>query len=123
MICMLQRGKYSLLQNGENIRLLVLEKKWFIWVKTDTGIMLTMKQKRPNVGNEILQSGNYRIYRMYDERGFSDGTYVELFMGGGKRDCYHLSDGLPSKKNPKTLLQPIKSTITKTTHIFDLHER
>lgn len=96
MIKLTASGKYRLAETHNSSKLLYLDSEAYIWRPVaHVGHMLGLVNN-PKKTDSYLAVGNYRLYDVKDEAGFTDNRHLELFLGSGRWQGYLLPDGLPA---------------------------
>src|SRR3990170_6880292 len=82
MIKLLKKGKYSLIENRNDVKILKLDKKTFVWIFTKSIGEMLVATHRGHRTDQKLAKGEYRLYEVKDEPKLTDMLHLELSIGG-----------------------------------------
>ena len=99
MIKLLKRGKYTLIETRNDVKILKLDKKTFVWIFTKSIGEILVATHRGHKTDQKLSKGEYRIYKVKDEPKLVDQLHLELSVGEGDWQGYLLPTGFP--KDPQ----------------------
>lgn len=112
MICLLEKGKYSLFETGGHTRILEMDgDKYFAWIHTPIGEIL-VKSEQAFKPKELISEGNYRLYTVKNEPKLTDLVHLELFVGEGKWQGYLLPTGFPEGTKKRSRIIPTEEIIS-----------
>jgi len=113
MIKLLKKGKYSLIETRNDVKILKLDKKTFVWIFTKSiGEMLVVTHHGHKT-DQKLAKGEYRIYDVLDEPQLVDQLHLELSIGEGDWQGYLLPTGFPKDRKTRTRIIPTNELISK----------
>src|SRR3989344_5113266 len=122
MIKLLKKGKYSLVETRNDVKILKLDKKTFVWVFTRSIGEMLVATHRGHKTDQKLAKGEYRLYKVKDEPKLTDTLHLELSIGGGKYRVvppeadwqgYLLITGFPKDRKTKSRIIPTNELISK----------
>lgn len=100
MIKLIKKGKYSLVETRNDVKILKLDKKTFVWIFTKSIGEMLVTTHRPHKTDQKLAKGEYRLYDVEDDPNLVDQLHLELSVGEGDWQGYLLPTGFP--KDSKT---------------------
>ena len=115
MIIVLQLGKYTLEETGNDQKVLTLDNKnAFLWTNTKQGVNLEFI-KLKSIDTCCLHAfGTYRLYSVKDEPDLTSGLHISFHAGRGIWRGFLLPKGFPNKNDKKKKIQITNETITVT---------
>ena len=113
MIKLLKKGKYSLIETRNDVKVLTLDGKDYVWIFSKSiGEMLIYTHKTHKT-DQKLAKGEYRLYDVKDEPKLIDTMHLELSVGGNDWQGYLLITGFPKHKKSKSRIIPTDEIIPK----------
>ncbi|OGM05065.1 hypothetical protein A2715_03630 [Candidatus Woesebacteria bacterium RIFCSPHIGHO2_01_FULL_39_32] len=113
MIKLLKKGKYSLVETRNDVKVLKLGKITFVWIYTKTIGEILVATHRNHKTDQKLAKGEYRIYNVKDEPKLVDQLHLELSIGEGDWQGYLLPTGFPKNKKTRSRIIPTNEIVTK----------
>jgi hypothetical protein len=113
MIKLIKRGKYSLIETRNDIKVLKLDKKTFVWIFTKSIGEMLVATHQPHKTDQKLAKGEYRLYEVEDEPNLIDQLHLELSVGEGDWQGYLLPTGFPKYKKTRSRIIPTNELIYK----------
>ena len=95
MIKLLKKGKYSLIETRNDIKILKLDTVSYVWVFTRSIGEMLVATHRGHKTDQKLSKGNYILYEVKDEPKLTDTLHLELAIGEGDWQGYLLITGFP----------------------------
>jgi len=95
MIKLLRKGKYSLVETRNDVKILKLGGKTFVWIFTKSIGEMLVTTHRSHRTDQKLSKGEYRLYEVKDDPKLTDMLHLELFIGEGDWQGYLLPTGFP----------------------------
>ena len=99
MIKLLKRGKYTLVETRDDVKILRLDKKTFVWIFTKSIGEILVATHRGHKTDQKLSKGEYRIYDVKNEAKLVDQLHLELAVGDDDWQGYLLPTSFP-KNSP-----------------------
>lgn len=112
MIRLLKKGKYSLIETRNDVKVLKLDKKTFVWIYTKTVGEILVATRRGHRTDQKLAKGDYRLYEVKNEPKLVDQLHLELSIGKGDWQGYLLPTGSPKDKKTRSRIIPTNEIIT-----------
>ena len=113
MIKLLKKGKYLLVETRNDVKILKLDKKTFVWIFTKSIGEMLVATHRPHKTDQKLAKGEYRIYKVADEPDLVDQLHLELAIGDGDWQGYLLPTGFPKNRKTKSRIIPTNEIVSK----------
>lgn len=113
MIKLIKKGKYSLIETRNDVKVLKLDKKTFVWIFTRSIGEMLVATHRGHRTDQKLAKGDYRLYEVKDEPKLTDTLHLELSIGEGDWQGYLLPTGFPKNKKTKSRIIPTNEIISK----------
>jgi hypothetical protein len=113
MIKLHKKGKYSLVETRNDVKVLKLDKKTFVWVFTKSIGEILVATHRGHKTDQKLAKGEYRIYDVKNEPELVDQLHLELTIGEGDWQGYLLPTGFPKVKKTRSRIIPTNELIQK----------
>ena len=113
MIKLVGKGKYSLIETKNDIKVLKLGGRTFVWIYTESVGEILEITHRPHRTDEKLAKGEYRLYEVEHEPKLIDQLHLELSIGEGDWQGYLLPTGFPKGKKNKSRIIPTEELIAK----------
>ena len=113
MITLLKKGKYSLIETRNDVKILRLEKRTFVWIYTKTVGEILVATHRVHRTDQKLAKGEYRIYAVKNEPNLVDQLHLELAIGEGDWQGYLLPTGFPKDKKTRSRIIPTNELIVR----------
>jgi hypothetical protein len=118
MIKLQSSGQYSLIETKQQIKVLYLDNKSYVWLFIPSIGHVLETTHKPHRADHTLATGCYRIYFVKNESNFSDQLHLELFVGNGQWQGYLLLTGLPNDKKKKSRIIATTEIISKSGNGF-----
>lgn len=113
MIRLIKKGKYSLVETRNDVKILKLDKKTFVWIFTKSIGEMLITTHRDHRTDQKLSKGEYRIYEVKEEPKLTDVLHLELAIGEGDWQGYLLPTGFPKNRKTRRRIIPTNEIITK----------
>ena len=113
MIKLLKKGKYSLIETRNDVKILRLGKITFVWIFTKSIGEMLVATHRGHRTDQKLSKGEYRIYEVADEPKLVDQLHLELSIGEGDWQGYLLPTGFPKDRKTRSRILPTNELISK----------
>jgi hypothetical protein len=113
MIKLIKKGKYSLVETRNDVKVLKLGGKTFVWIFTKSIGEMLVATHRSHVTDQKLAKGEYRIYDVKGEPNLVDQLHLELAIGEGGWQGYLLPTGFPKDNKTRSRIIPTNETISK----------
>ncbi len=113
MIKLLKKGKYSLVETRNDVKILKLDKKTFVWIFTKSIGEILVTTHRGHKTDQKLARGEYRIYNVKNESRLVDQLHLELSIGEGDWQGYLLPTGFPKDRKTRSRIIPTEERISK----------
>jgi len=113
MIKLLKKGKYSLVETRNDVKILKIDGKTFVWIFTKSIGEILVATHRGHRTDQKLAKGEYRIYDVKDEPKLVDQLHMELSIGEGDWQGYLLPTGFPKDRKTRIRIIPTNERITK----------
>ena len=113
MIKLIKKGKYSLIETRNDVKVLKLDKKTFVWIFTKSIGEILVTTHKGHRTDQKLARGEYRIYYVKDESKLVDQLHLELYVGEGDWQGYLLPTGFPKDKKTRSRIIPTNEFISK----------
>jgi hypothetical protein len=111
MIKLLKRGKYSLIETRNDVKILRLDERTYVWIFTKSIGEMLVTTHRGHKTDQKLAKGEYRLYEVYDEPKLVDQLHLELAIGEGSWQGYLLPTGFPKNTKTKSRIIPTDELI------------
>lgn len=122
MIKLIKSGQYSLVETRNDIKILTLDGKSFVWVFTKSIGEMLVTTYRSHKTDQKLSKGEYRIYEVKNEPKLVDTTHLELqicekgYHAIPPKGCwqgYLLITGFPEGPKSRSRIIPTNEVISK----------
>jgi hypothetical protein len=113
MIKLIKKGKYTLIETRNDVKILKLDGITFVWVFTKSIGEMLVATHRGHKTDQKLAKGEYRIYDVDNEPNLVDQLHLELAIGDGDWQGYLLPTGFPKNKKTRSRIIPTSELITK----------
>ena len=113
MIKLIKKGKYSLIETRNDVKVLKLDKKTYVWIFTKSIGEMLVTTHRGHKTDQKLSKGEYRIYKVKNEQNLVDQLHLELAIGEGDWQGYLLPTGFPKDKKSRSRIIPTDELVTK----------
>lgn len=111
-IKLLKKGKYFLIETRNDVKILKLDKKTFVWIFTKAIGEMLVATHRGHKTDQKLAKGEYRLYEIKDEPKLVDQLHLELAIGEGDWQGYLLPTGFPKDKKTRSRIIPTNELIS-----------
>ena len=102
MIKLLKKGSYSLVETRNDIKILKLDQKTFVWIYTKSIGEILVTTHNPHKTDQKLAKGEYRLYDVTSEPKLVDQLHLELSVGEDDWQGYLLPTGFPRNKKTRS---------------------
>jgi hypothetical protein len=106
MIKLIKKGKYSLVETRNDVKVLKLDRKTYVWIFTKSIGEMLVTTHRSHKTDQKLAKGEYRIYDVEDEPDLVDQLHLELAIGEGDWQGYLLPTGFPKDDKTRSRIIP-----------------
>src|SRR4030042_2020609 len=106
MIKLIKKGKYLLVETRNDVKVLKLDRKTFVWVFTKSIGEMLVATHRGHKTDQKLAKGEYRVYKVKDEPKLVDTIHLELSIGEDDWQGYLLITGFPKSRKTKSRIIP-----------------
>lgn len=113
MIKLIKKGKYTLIETRNDVKVLTLDRKKYVWIFTKSIGEMLVATHRPHKTDQKLAKGEYRLYDVEDEPKLIDQLHLELSIGEDDWQGYLLPTGFPSNKKQRSRIIPTNEIISK----------
>jgi len=113
MIKLIKKGKYSLIETRNDVKILRLGRKAYVWIFSKSiGEMLITTHKSHKT-DQKLAKGEYRVFEVKDELDYIDQLHLELAIGEGDWQGYLLPTGFPKNVKTRSRIIPTNEVISR----------
>ncbi len=113
MIKLIKKGKYSLVETRNDVKVIKLDRKTYVWVFTKSIGEMLVATHRGHRTDQKLSKGEYKIYKVKNEPDLVDQLHLELAIGEGDWQGYILPTGFPKDKKIRSRIIPTNEVISK----------
>lgn len=112
MIKLQSEGVYKLIETKSATKVLDLGREMvYAWVMAGEIGEILVNTNKPHRVDHVLAIGNYKIYKVEEEKDWIDGIHLELEVGQGIWQGYLLLTGLPGEEKIRSRIVPTKELI------------
>lgn len=111
MIKLIKKGKYSLVETRNDVKVLTLDNKTYVWIFTKLIGEMLIATHHPHKTDQKLAKGEYRLYDVFDDPDLVDQLHLELSVGEGDWQGYLLPTGFPKGKKQRSRIIPTNEVI------------